>query len=518
MPAARDLDVAPRDETSGAEPGFSEEPDAFSLPRAEVRKRSLSGVFFLTLSNFTNLVVTFVSSLVLARLLTPSDFGVVAIGSTALLLAGALADGGLGAGMVRRPEPPTPTELRTLSGIQLTLALAVCLPAAAIALDFGRTGAITALMILSLPITTLQAPGRTTLSRAMRYERQLAADSGSQVIAQASTVVAVALGAGVWGLAGGAILRAIVGTVLINRLSTGFQMPSLRGWRGYGGLLRFGVGFQASWYTFIAREQGLNILVAALAGVGALGIWTFTNRIFQLPSLAFSSLYVVGFPAMSNVLARGEMVGPIILRTVRRAAIVGTFIFATFAAVSPKLIPVLFGGSWRDAASIIPLLCLSTLLLGSISVAATSYLSAAGRPGIVAIASSCLGVIWLAGTAALLPSIGVAAIGVGNLAGALVEAAVLNAATKRMANVAPYRPLVGPLAVALLSGSLGMLLCVEGPNSVLTVGAAGTVTFTLAALGLWVVCRRDLVDILHLASGSVRSAVPRLRRLSAEAV
>ena len=431
--------------------GLSREPDALHLPRAEVRQRSLNGILFLTFSSFSNLVVGFVASLVLARLLTPADFGVIAIGATATLLAGALADGGLGAGQIKRPEPPTLAELRTLNGIQLALALALCLPAVAIALGFGRTGAITALMIMSLPITTLQTPGRITLSRSMRYDRQLAADTGSQVVSQALTVVAVVLGAGVWGLAGGAVAKAIVATLLINRLSNGFLRPSLRGWRGYGGLLRFGVKFQAGWYTFVAREQGLNIAVGVLAGVGPLGIWTFTNRIFQLPSLAFSSLYVVGFPAMSNVIARGEPVGPIILRTVRRAAIAGTFIFATFAAASPELIPVVFGDQWRDAGVIIPFVCLSTLLLGSIAVAATSYLSAAGHPGIVAIASACLGIIWIAVTAALLPVIGVIAIGIGNLAGALVEATVLSVATKRKSGVAPYRPLIAPLAIAILS-------------------------------------------------------------------
>ena len=161
--------------------------------------------------------------------------------------------------------------------------------------------------------------------------------------------------------------KALVATVLIDRLSIGFQAPSLRGWRGYGGLLRFGVKFQASWYTFVAREQGLNIVIGLIAGVGSLGIWTFTNRIFQFPTLAFSSLFVVGFPAMANVLARGEAAGPIILRTVRRTAIAGTFVFATFAAVSPKLVPLVFGDTWADAALIIPLICLSTLLLGSIA-------------------------------------------------------------------------------------------------------------------------------------------------------
>ena len=478
-------------------------------------RRSIAGVFFLTTSSAINLVVGFGATLVLARLLVPEDFGIVALGTTAMLLGGALADGGLGAGMVRRAEPPTPAELRTLNGIQLVIALALCLPIAAVALGFGRAGAVTALMILSLPVTVLQTPGRVILTRSMRFDRQVVADAGSFVTSQVLTVAAVVLGAGVWGLAGGAMVKAIVLTLLINRLSGGFLRPSLRGWRGFGALLVFGVKFQASFYVFLAREQGMNVLLAVASGVSTLGIWTFTNRIFLLPSLMFNSLYVVGFPAMSNLLARGEDIGPILLRTVRRTAIVGTFIFATFAAVSPELIPLLFGDKWRDAASIIPLLCLSTLLLGSIAAVATSYLPAVGRPGIVAVAAACLGVIWLAITAGLLPIIGVAAIGVGNLAGALVEAAVLNAATRRASGVAPYRPLVRPLGVALLSGGLGWLVCIEGPSSLLTVASAGILTFVLSALGLWLVCRKDLADTIRLALGALRSAVPRLRKASA---
>ena len=58
-----------------------------SLPRPEVRRRSLAGIFYLTSSSVANLFVGFAASLVLARVLTPADFGVVAIGSTAVLLA-----------------------------------------------------------------------------------------------------------------------------------------------------------------------------------------------------------------------------------------------------------------------------------------------------------------------------------------------------------------------------------------------------------------------------------------------
>jgi O-antigen/teichoic acid export membrane protein len=491
-------------------------PDMFDLSRREVRSRALTGVFFVTSSNFANLLIGFAGNLALARMLTPHDFGVVAVGLTATLLGGVLAEGGIGSGIVRRPKPPERSELRTLSGIQLTLALGICVPAALIALSFGRTGAVTAVMVASIPLTTLQMPGRVVLNRSMRFDRQVAADFIAQASFYTFAVTAVALGAGVWGLATATVVKAAVGTVLIAMLSIGFLMPSLRNWRQFGELARFGLRFQATPLAIVVREQGINMVVAAVAGVATLGLWNLANRLIQMPMLAFGSLWAVGYPAMSNLLTKGEDVGPIILRMVRRASIVAVLVFPVFAASSPELVPSLFGEQWREAADVIPLIALSTMILGSISVATNGYLSAAGRPGLVAWATAAFGVVWIAVTAPLLPVMGVFAIGVGNLCGALVEAGVFNFATRQSTGVVPYRPLMLPLAVAVVSGTLGWWACTTGPPGLLTAAAAGGLTVAVAVAGLLVVCPRDLTDVLRLGIGTIRSAIPPLRRPSAD--
>ena len=490
--------------------------DMFDLSRPEVRRRALTGAFFVTSSSFANLLIGFFGNLALARMLTPRDFGVVAVGLTVTLLGGALAEGGIGSGIVRRPEPPIRSELQTLSGIQLTIALAICAPAVLIALGFGRTGAVTAVMVASIPITTLQMPGRVVLTRAMRFDRQVMVDFVAQASFYAFSVTAVAFGAGVWGLATGTVVRAAVATVLIAAVGIGFLMPSLRGWREFGELARFGLRFQATPLAFVAREQTLNAVVAAVAGVTVLGLWSLANRLLQVPLLAFGSLWAVGYPAMSNLLAKGEDVGPVILRTVRRASIVATLVFPAFAASSPELVPALFGEQWRDAADVIPWIALSTLILGSISVATNGYLSAVGRPGVVAWATAAFGVVWIAVTTPLLPVMGVAAIGVGNLCGAVVEALVFELATRRSAGVAPYRPLLLPLAVALVSGSVGWFVCTAGPPGFGMAIAAGALTLGLSFIGLLLFCSADLKDVLRLAAGTARSAVLGLRKPSPE--
>jgi O-antigen/teichoic acid export membrane protein len=495
--------------------GVEEATDRFELSRAELRRRALSGVFFVTSSNFLNLLVGFFGNLALARMLTPHDFGLVALGLTVTLVGGALADGGIGSGLVRRPDPPTRAELRSLSGIQLSLALAICVPAALVALTFGRAGAITAIMVGAIPLTTLQMPGRVVLSRTMRFDRQTVVEFVAQTSFYAFSVTAVALGAGAWGLATGTVVKAAVEVGLVAVLGIGFVLPSFRGWRGAGDTIRFGLRFQASPVTIIAREQALNVVVAAVGGVTMLGLWNLANRLIQVPVLAFRSLYAIAFPAMANLLAKGEDVAPVILRMVRRAAVVGCLVFSVFAATSPELVPAVFGGAWRDAADVIPWISLSTLILGSISVATTGYLAAADKPGRVAWATAAFGVVWIAVTGPLLPVIGVAAIGVGNLCGALVEATLLDRATFRTAGVAPHRPLLLPLAVALVAGTAGLVACTAGPPGVLTAAWAGAIAAAIAIVGLLAFCRDDVFDLLGLARGTFTSVFGATRKQAA---
>ncbi len=489
--------------------------DTFDLSRSEVRRRSLAGVFYITSSGFANLLIGFVGTLALARMLTPDDFGVVAVGLTVTLLGAALADGGLGAGMIRRPQPPTRSELRTLNGIQLAIALAICLPVVFISLGFGLTGAVTAIMIASLPITTLQTPGRVVLAREMRFDRQALVDSGMQASFYAFSVTSVALGAGVWGLATGSVVRAIAGTLLQGcaqhrppspvpaRLAGIRRTRSLR--PPFPGELVRVRGPRAD--TQHRRSDSRGSELCSVSG-------RLPTDSFRYPRSPSSLSTPWGSPLWRIFSLAAKTSGRVIVRTVRRASIVATFVFPAFAAASPELIPALFGEQWRDAADVMPFICLSTLILGSISVAASSYLNASGRPGVVAWASAAFGVVWIVMTAPLLPVLGVAAIGVGNLCGALVEALILDRATRRTASVAPYRPLLRPLAVALVSGTAGWLVCVAGPPGLAIALAAAALTLALSVAGLLLVCSGDLKDTIRLAAGTIRQATRPLGRTS----
>jgi hypothetical protein len=252
----------------------------------------------------------------------------------------------------------------------------------------------------------------------------------------------------------------------------------------------------------------VNAVTAVVGGLGVLGLWTLASRLIQVPILAFTSLYTVGFPAMSNLLAGGEDPGPVILRTTRRAAMTGALVFPPFAAGSLGLVPAVFGARWQDAAYVLPWIALSTLILSSISVGVTSFLAASGRPGRVAYAAALFGVTWIAVTAALLPVIGVSAIGVGNLAGGLAETFLLDRLSRRVVGVAPYAPLLRPVGVAVVAGAAGLAVYLPWGSDVLVGIAASGLAAVVSLVALRIVCADDLKDLVRLAVTTVRVVLP----------
>jgi O-antigen/teichoic acid export membrane protein len=246
------------------------------------------------------------STVVLARLLTPHDFGVVAVGLTFMAFIGLLSDGGLGGALIRRAEPPDVLELRALLGLQLTVTVVLTAAIAAVLLTQGESGRVAALMVCAMPVVAFQFPGKIMLERELRF-RPLAWVEVSQVLAyHVTAVVLVVAGAGVWGIATGALARAAVGAVGTNLVSPVRVLRPLLSWSRARPLMAFGARMQLINGTLLARDQGLNVAIAGVAGVGTLGLYALARRLLEVPYLLLTTLWRVSYPAMSRLLAAKE--------------------------------------------------------------------------------------------------------------------------------------------------------------------------------------------------------------------
>ena len=135
----------------------------------ELRSRALSAVAMVAGRNVAIKIVALAGNVVFARLLAPSAMGTVAFGLTMLMLVQLLSDGGLGVGLIRRPEEPALEDLRVLLGYQLALTLLLACVIAAVSAPLGRVGEITAVMMIGLPLLAFRAPSSIVYERNLDY-------------------------------------------------------------------------------------------------------------------------------------------------------------------------------------------------------------------------------------------------------------------------------------------------------------------------------------------------------------
>lgn len=477
----------------------TDEMETGPLARESIRARVLSGAVLIAVRGVLLLALAAVANAVLARELSPHAFGVVAFGMTVMTFAAVFSDGGLGAALIRSAVPVERSLLQAIFGLQLWVSLALFALICAVAVPFfGQPGAVTAVMALALPLGALDTPAKIILERRLEYRVLARAEVLQAVVYYAWAVVAVSVGFGVWGLASAAVVRVIAIAVILYSARPDLFMLPIFSIARVRPLLRFGVGFQANNIVNVFRDEGLNLGVAAIAGIAPLGIWTLARRLMELPMLLFQTLWRVSFPATSQLLAAGGEPRRLIVRAARLTAVASAFLLGALAAAAPGLVGSVFGSRWGEVGTLVAISCAPLVYSGPVSVATAGYLYAVGDSASVLVASVAHTVAWLGVSMALLPAIGIIAVPIGWVVGSAVDAWLLAMSARRHSGVWVFRAVWVPSTAGLFAGGVGLALDVILGRTFAggVVGGVGAVV--LCAVLLMAVRRTALQELLEL--------------------
>lgn len=485
------------------------EPASEALSGGEVRKRAVAGAAVVGARGIAINILAFLGNVAFARLLVPEDYGTIALGQSILMLATFLADGGLGAALVRRPQAPARDDLRAFMALQLGGSMTICLLALAIGVPLGGAGPIVAIMLASLPIVALRGPAKVVLERELDFRPLAAVEVGESVAYYAFGIAAVAAGLGVHGLAAASVVKAVAGTALLARARWSAMVTPLPSVRLIRPMLRFGVQFQGVQVVSAVRDQGIGVAIAAVSGSAALALWTVAWRLLQVPFLLFQTLWHVSFPAMAQLLAGGEDPRPVIERLAGLAAVGTGVILTMLAGSTPALVPALFGDEYADARAAIPWVCGALQVAGPVSVATAGYLFASGRTGVALRAAVIQVAIWFAIGLSLLPSMGVEAIGIGFAVAALTETVIFTRTVDRAADAKLLPELWAPFLAAAAGAACGWLVAGELGQTIWSAIASGAVALVVYATVMLVVRRALVIEVAAFARRSAASLVGR---------
>lgn len=387
---------------------------------ASVRDRISRGLVSVTARAVIVRFIGLLGTLVLARLLSPSDFGVIALGFGLMTFGKFLADGGMVPGLIRRPEAPQRPELAALYGLQLSVFAVVAGVTAIVASSHGDAGLTLTLMAASLLIDAARVPTNVMLERDLDYRLMVRVEVLDSLVFNAAGVALVALGAPVWGVGVAALGKSVVGTTLLVRGGpVGLPRPSLAFGR-LRGVLRFGVYFQGAWLAMLLRDQGLNVLLASISGTAALGAWALAQRALSVLTTLFEAAWRVALPGMARLLEAGEVARSLLERALGLAATASGFPIVLLVGTAPALVPTVFGGGWERTIDVLPWIGAGAMLVIPLGTVLTSLLWAQDEAAKVAKMIVPSLVVTLALGAALMPGLDVQAAGIASFAGALI--------------------------------------------------------------------------------------------------
>jgi O-antigen/teichoic acid export membrane protein len=433
-------------------------------------------------------VLTFV---VLSRLLTPADIGLVALALAFLGVLGVVADLGASTFLVQtqtwdeRTRSTTFWTTTALSVAATALIVVVAAPLAA-ALGEPRLGPVVQALAPILVVTASTAVPTAILRRELRF-RELALREMAAGLASAVVGIALAVaGAGVWALVAQSGSQALVSAVLVWRMSA--WRPTRQVSReAFDALRRFGGPVLAVNLLQSVRDRLEQFVLGALVGVSALGYWTVAVRLLALlVEVSVAVLDSVALPVFAAARTSADR-----FRRAFEYALAATQVLlvpavALLAVVSPVVIPWAFGPQWGASIPPAQVLCLAYGIAGLAWFNRSALLSH-GRSG-VELALTATSLVIHLGLVVVVAPLGLTALAWAFTGEALVTVLLGTLVLHRTlglgpATVARAARVAGCGALAVGAALAAMQALELGPVPGVLLG--GTVTVAVLAAGTW---------------------------------
>lgn len=377
------------------------------------------------LSKTSTFGLKFVTVPILARLLTPEEFGIVAVAQTVVLFLTMVGGAGLAAALVvERSEDETTIHSVFWANFAMALVMAGALyvfaePLSAI-MGAPGGGGVVQVMALIIPIQLCGDVAYALLARRMAFDRDAFWSVLSESTGAVSAVVLALAGWGLWALVAQLFISA---TLRLGGLfyATGYRPRFVFSAARVRSLWAYSVGLMGSEIFNFVTFQSPLVIVSRVLGIAEAGAYSAANRFASIPNqVVLAALMGVLFPTFGHIADdAGRRRRALFLSTQVCSLVLAPMMFGIWAIAEPGMY-VIFGQQWAWAWPVLGLLALSKGILAPCSTY-IPYLKGVGKSHVL---------WWVAVARAVLVS---AAVTYGAVSGGLVNAmiwlCIANAAT-----------------------------------------------------------------------------------------
>ncbi len=306
-------------------------------------------------------------TLVLARILSPSDFGLIAAIMLFTGLAGVFVDGGFSAALIQRRNVDIVDEtsifwFNLLIGLSASALIFAIAPMIALFYEQQLLADLMRFMSLGVAFASFGAIHTTLLSRRLNFQIPMQAGLLATLVSGSTAVWLALEGHGVWALAVQSVLMAGLNSALLWWLND-WRPKGKPAFRSIKELLPFSSYHFAAILGDLGYTRLYTVLLGKFHEIRDVGYYTNADALQQVPSTFLVRVISrVAFPLFAAAQEAPDKIRRGVQVSVRGMMLLNAPIMLFMAALADPIIEVLLGRKWQPTAPILSILCLAGLL------------------------------------------------------------------------------------------------------------------------------------------------------------
>lgn len=325
-------------------------------------KQVAKGTLWSGIDRFGGMILQFVSNLVMARILMPSDYGALGMLMIFLAVSQVIVDGGFGSALIQKKNP-TQTDYSTILiwsvglGAALYLILFLCAPAIGRFYDMPELSPVLRVVAVSVPLMGISSVQINRLQKQLGFKQIAAGNILSQLIGAGVGITLAILGAGVWSLVWSWLSSAASRVAILYLCSRWlpsavFSKESFRNLFSFGGYL-----FLANVLETVCKNlQGL--VIGKRFSATQLGYFSQAQKLDNITSYAIPQVIAtVMYPVFSKFQDDRQRISEIMNMDVRVISFLLYPVFTLLILEAAPIIELLYGAKWLPSAPYYRILC-----------------------------------------------------------------------------------------------------------------------------------------------------------------
>ena len=334
------------------------------MAEQSLKDKTVKGTAWSAIENVAQYAVTFVVGIVLARLLSPDDYGLIGIISIFTTVCTALIAGGFGTALIRKKNATNDdynTSFLVNLGMSLLLYAVIFLCAPAIARFFERLELVSLVRVscISLLIGALAMVQETRLTKRLDFKSLTKITIIASVSSGIVGIVMALLGFGVWSLVAQSLVSQFLRTTLLWVVN--HWIPKLQfSVASFKDLFGFGWKMMVSRLLDSAWKELYQVVVGKFYSPATLGQYTRAKGFSNIFSSNLTGIIQrVTYPVLSEVQDDKERMVAVYRRIIKVTMFVTAVCMFSLGAVSEPLLYCLIGPKWHEASTYLPLICIA---------------------------------------------------------------------------------------------------------------------------------------------------------------